>query len=276
MAWEEYESWLITEWSLLLNSERSRSEAPFQEFLELHPCLVPGAFSISTPSGHPPYLGSLVTQPRLAGNNTSVPDFLWLARDSASFNPVFIEIEQPSKLWFTKQELQRHQLSQASTQLFEWQEWFQREGHRTKFFEQFSIPNWLRDERTFEPQFLLIYGRRQEFLERPNLIPHRQRFKGPNRGSMTFDRIAPNFPYKNFVTTKVRNRRFEVQAVPPTLTLGPNSSKRWLFLCGVEEAIQRNDLIPQGRKDFLCERLEYWRKWERQGPHGFVNSRDVE
>ncbi len=276
MSWDDYEEFLANEWKGLLNSKSPPTEAQVQTFLELYPCLVPGAFSISAPSGHGPYLGSLITQPRLNGNSTRIPDFLWLASDSATFNPVFIEIESPSKRWFREDKCQRVQLTQAVGQLSEWVEWFRQEGHPAKFFDDFSIPGWLRSDRIFEPQLLLIYGRREEFLKRPELTQKRSRFSDLNHGSMTFDRLASDYNCRNFVTAKVRDGRYEVIAVPPTLTVGPNFSERWLVLNGVEEAIMQNDMIKSDRKEFLCERLQYWRNWRSGGDLGIVNGNDIE
>jgi hypothetical protein len=189
---------------------------------------------------------------------------------------VFIEIENPKKRWFTKQAVQHHKLTQAFGQLAEWSEWFSRDGQRTSFFEQLSIPHWMREDRAFEPQFLLIYGRRSEFETTPDLILHRQRFNGENLGSMTFDRLSPKYDCRNFVTVQVKAGQFEVIAVPPTLTLGPNGCERWLHLRGVEEAIGRNELIAEDRKGFLCDRLQYWREWASHSNRGFVSSRDSE
>src|SRR4051812_27380742 len=98
-TWDEYEAWLLAQWRALL--ERRPDAREMQRFLEQHPSLLPGAFPFwgSAGGGHGAYPNVLITQPALQGLGKRIPDFLWIARDTASVRPVFIEIEDPKKRW---------------------------------------------------------------------------------------------------------------------------------------------------------------------------------
>lgn len=113
----EYYNTILEEWDKLLNSDEECDERVFQEFLEQHPSMVPGAFELFSQSGHYPFPLALISQPPLMGLGSKVPDFLWFATNSQYLHPIFIEIETPYKKWFTKEGHQHHQLTQALEQL---------------------------------------------------------------------------------------------------------------------------------------------------------------
>ena len=161
MAWGEYEQRVLTEWRALLASEEGCDERRIHEFLVRHPSMIPGAFSITGPSGHGPFPMAVLSESPLSGVGMKVPDFIWLARDSANFTPVFIEIESPCKRWFTKQEVPTHDLIQALNQLAQWQAWFNIPANANVFYQTFEIPDFLQRDHTLRPEFVLIYGRRK-------------------------------------------------------------------------------------------------------------------
>jgi hypothetical protein len=69
------------------------------------------------------FLG-IIAQAPLPSYNHRVPDFLWLSRDSDTDQPVLIEIEAPSKKWFTKAGAPTAGFTQALNQIAEWKSWF--------------------------------------------------------------------------------------------------------------------------------------------------------
>src|SRR5262245_29843168 len=73
------------------------SEQDVQSFLEWNPTLVPGARTPGSPSGHSPLHNALITQPKLPGLRSKLPDFMWIAFHSLAWFPTLIEIEQPNK-----------------------------------------------------------------------------------------------------------------------------------------------------------------------------------
>ena len=118
MSWDDYESLITTEWENLLNREPPPAEPEIQVFFEQYPSIVPGAFSLlGNESGHYPWLCGLITQPPLPSYNKRVPDFMWLSLSSDTEQPLLIEIEAPSKRWFTKSGKQTENLTQALNQI---------------------------------------------------------------------------------------------------------------------------------------------------------------
>jgi len=177
MAWEEYERRVSADWTAVLNSPEGEDEATIQSFLERHPCLLPGAFSMTGKSGHFPLGMMALAQVPIEGLSRKVPDFIWLAKDSGAFTPVLVEIESPAKKWFTKSGQPTHQLTQAMQQISDWKSWLNQPENVLTFFRAFDIPNWVRNELTFRPEFVLIYGRRAEFDETPSNIRKRDAFE---------------------------------------------------------------------------------------------------
>ena len=135
-SWKDYEKVVTAEWAAVLNGG-DPSEPSIQTFLEAHPSMVPGAFGLlGGESGHYPWLTSLISQPPLPSYNHRIPDFMWLSRWSDTEQPVLIEIEAPSKRWFTKSRTQSAEFTQALNQIAEWKAWFAI-PHNVQAFKEF-------------------------------------------------------------------------------------------------------------------------------------------
>src|SRR5882724_4139114 len=91
MSWDDYEKKFMAEWHALLNSTEGCDEGRIHDFLVRHPCWVPGAHSISTPSGHAPEYSALLSESPLRewdrpndayrdAVGMKVPDFMWFAQ----------------------------------------------------------------------------------------------------------------------------------------------------------------------------------------------------
>jgi hypothetical protein len=219
------------------------------------------------PSGHSPFPMALLSESPLAAVGLRIPDFIWLASDSSNFTPVFIEIESPCKRWFTDNEVPSHDLVQALNQLAQWKTWLNRPENLLVFYTTFEIPEVMRRYLTFRPEFVLIYGRRREFGDRPQLKRLRDQFEEHGRVVMTFDRLHPGHDSQHYLTATKRNGNYRALAVPATLTIGPIPADDFAHIDGIPEAIQQNDWISEDRRRFLIDRLPYWRQW--------VNERDV-
>ncbi len=205
MAWEEYEQRVLAEWTSLLASEEGCDERRVHEFLVRHPSMIPGAHSMTGPSGHSPFPLAVLSESPLSGIGMKVPDFIWLASDSANFTPVFIEIESPRKRWFRKDEAPTQHLSQAVNQLAQWQAWLNLPENAAVFYQSFEIPEYLRRHRTLRPEFVLIYGRRKEFEVRPQLTRLRAQFERHGQVVMTFDRLRPDKDCSQYLSATKRN-----------------------------------------------------------------------
>jgi hypothetical protein len=167
MPWEDYERTSLNSWQELISGPDQGNERVIHKFLELNPSFVPGAFSFPT-SGHSPVYGGVFSKPPLAGIGMRVPDFMWLATATDTIYPMFIEIETPAKRWFTENGQPRSEWTQARNQLVSWKQWLNKPANRLVFLELYGIAD---EFRYFEiqPQFVLVYGRRAEFDNNPEL-----------------------------------------------------------------------------------------------------------
>jgi hypothetical protein len=278
MAWEEYEQRVLAEWTSLLASEEGCDEPRVHEFLVRHPSMIPGAYSMTGPSGHSPFPLAVLSESPLSGAGTYVPDFIWLASDSSNFTPVFIEIESPRKRWFTKDDVPTHDLIQAVNQLAQWRAWLNLHENAAVFYQSFEIPEYLHRYRTFRPEFVLIYGRRKEFEDRPQLTRLRGQFEGHGQVAMTFDRLRPAKDCRLYISAVKRktNGPYRALAVPATMELGPKVADDFARIAALPEAIQKNEWISEERRRFLVERLPYWNAWARNPDHGTICTRDWE
>jgi hypothetical protein len=277
LSWIQYEQFVTAEWTALLNRNSPPSEKEIQTFLEMHPSMVPGAFGfVGGESGHYPRLCGLITQPSLPSYDRRVPDFMWLAQSSDTEEPVLIEIEAPSKRWFTKNGKPTAALTQALHQITDWKVWFDTPRNVEAFKAFYGLDlGW--HARRLRPSYLLIYGRRAE----ANADSSRTRQRGylfpENVFGRTFDRLQPNPKVDDLVCLKAVNSGvFEVVSVPPTLRWRPMLARERGLSGGWDAAILSNPHISEKRKEFLIRRRGYWSEWVRRDEGGVINSSDKE
>ncbi len=276
MQWEDYEQRVTREWNTLLNSAEGCVERNIHNFLVQHPSMIPGPYSMTGPSGHGSFPMAVLSESPLSGIGMKVPDFIWLAKDSCTFTPVFIELESPCKRWFTEKEVPTHDVTQAVNQLAQWRSWLNRPENVSVFYESFEVPEYMRRNLTFRPEFVLIYGRRKEFDERPQLSRLRDQFERHGQVVMTFDRLRPARDAAFYFSATKRNGPYRALAVPPTMNLGPNHSDALTRIVGIPEAIKSNGWISEERRRFLVERLPYWTAWAGLPNQGIIQSGDSE
>jgi len=275
--WEQYARLVETRWDALLSAAPAPSEAEVQHFLEQHPSLIPGAFCITTNSGHYPALCGVIRQAPLPSYSKRVPDFIWLAGNSGTDQPVLVEIEAPSKKWFTKKGQPTAGLTQALDQIADWKAWFA-VPHNVQAFKSFyGLEQWNWRERYFRPAFVLIYGRRSEANASPELTRKRAHLASEDIVIMTYDRLKPdpNCDYLCCLEAHASSR-FRVVSVPPTLEWVPGLARERAHSQGWDEAIDLNEEIDPVRKQFLKRRRPYWEKWTSTDGSRVTNSRDKE
>lgn len=119
MLWKDYSAIVSKELDDALSSH-SDDESHMHALFERHPCLIPGRYGLPITAANAPFPAAVVSKPPLPTFGGPVPDFLWLASDSVTLSPVLVEIEAPSKRWFTKSGQQTSTLTQALNQLMDW------------------------------------------------------------------------------------------------------------------------------------------------------------
>lgn len=278
MRWEEYERLILAEWDLLLHNDLELSEGKVQTFFEQHPSMVPGAFNIvGGQSGHYPWLSGVISQPPLPSYNYRVPDFMWLSMNSENDEPVLIEIEAPSKRWFTTSGSQTAHLTQALNQIAEWKAWFGIPHNVEAFKSLYGLDREGWRGRRFKPAYLLIYGRRDEANASSSLTLKRSHLSPDDVVTMTYDRLRPNPGGSQLLCMKVDAKgNFRAISVPPTLKWKPALAEERALLIGLDNAIESNPYISSERKQFLIRRLHYWNKWAMGGNRGIISTGDEE
>lgn len=239
------------------------SEAEMQSFLERSPCLVPGHSMPAGRQGHYPLHSSLISQPKLQGLGSHIPDFMWISTHSGAWFPTLIEIEKPSKRIFTQSGRPTHEFTEARHQLAEWRTWFANPVNVEQFKANYGIPDrWF--WRTMVLHMILIYGRRAEFEDDQKLTGQMESLlPGVHEELMTFDRLRADLYMKDALTVKaVGFGRYRAHWIPPVFeTEIPELADRFLHIEGMAEAIDNSDEIDAERKDFLKRRVIYWKKW---------------
>lgn len=254
MSWDMYSEHVSREWSNLLSEKKNR-EPELHEFLEMHPCLVPGydAFHASVDPG--PVYATLFTKPVLPGYRKRVPDFMWLPTDSVNQWIVLVEIEDQNKEWLTSSGQQRAPLTQAVNQVQEWRAHLSEPSNMQQFMNLYGLP----PDRPNDVEFCLVYGRRSEAIRSERRPGLRQAYQPRDVTWMSYDRLRPAEAMRDCLCSKVVDAaRFEAVSVPATLRITPNLASMWRSIQGKGEAALRSPYLSDARRRFLYERFRYW------------------
>ena len=228
-------------------------EKCFQKFFERNLSFIPGAHSAfgQSMSGHDPIHDCLISQPKIRGLNTRIPDFMWLSYDSSVFSPVLIEIEAPSKKLFNKDGSPTSDFTKAKNQLDEWAAHLSKPENQLNFFEDFDIDQ---DTRRlhFEPFYILIYGRRSEFDGNEILTRKRRTLvdKSTQQILMSFDRLCPNEIDVRFSCCYMRERQLNLIALGQKVKLD-GSADYLTNLQNLQNGIDEMMFTSDERTDYL-------------------------
>lgn len=273
-AWADYDAWLSDAWTALLDNADPSDEGLYQDFLEHHPCLLPGGDGAEQSFGghHGSWGDILIAEPSMPGIFVKRPDFMWLTKNSEDLIPVLIEIEAPGKRWLTDKGDKHHELTHAEGQLADWRQKLDDPDGRSQFADLYEFPQQWAQRFNLVPRLLLIYGRQSEFAERPDRNRKRRGLRGPSIDGMTYDRLRPLPGSANAITVRVSPSNDLVTrvaiAIPPTFRFGPENASSIARVVGLDEAINSNELIDDARRDFLLERLPYWQDLGRREIEG--------
>jgi hypothetical protein len=251
---EEYKKHLFKDFQDLLDNHGD-DESKFQDFLEKNPMLVPGGNSLFGESGHMPYLNTLIAQPSLNGLIRRIPDFIWLAKDSLTFNPILIEIEAPNKKVFTKSGEVTAEFTQARSQILEWKSILQQPQNIIKFYDEFDLPLSLR-KLTFKPYYLLIYGRRHEFESSTTLTHKRSNIMGPDEILMSYDRLDTNPKGIHAITSTLRNGMYIPKYISPITMVSDAFRELYEAYPDLDSAVENSMYISKSRKQFIKTRIK--------------------
>jgi Domain of unknown function (DUF4263) len=238
--------------------------------------MVPGASGVGMKGKLGPIHDAVITQPVLPGLERPQPDFMWIHTDSVRVLAVLVEIEKPSKRWFTKDGRETAQLSQAMSQIAQWKAWFKEPDNVNQFRRLYQVMPRHAVRRVFEQFYLLVYGRQQELIESPEFNLRRRSLLPPDIERMTYDRLAPDPSAANYLCARIRKGTLEAVTVPPTLQLGPYVARDLAPIHGKPDAALRSPYLSEARKLFLAERFEYWDSWVRDIDASVIRMSDWE
>ncbi len=205
-----------------------------------------------------PFPAALISQPRLGGFTSRVPDFLWLATDSATVTPLFIEIERPSKAWWTGDGNQTAELAQALNQIAEWKVWFSKPENQQAFVRFYRFPDRL-DFRALTPSYLLIYGRRADANRTSELNLKRSQIRPENTEIMTFDRLSPMHDQRKYLCVGIDEDGYVARRVPECVEISSLCLEDYGFIRDKGMAVDLNERIPPEQRQFLKQKFEVTR-----------------
>lgn len=268
MEWTRYADAALAQWYELLSREPEESEV--QEFLELHPAMIPGGSGDIGPGGHHgSQMSAVFRRPTLKGAGRSFePDFMWVTHSSGLVTPILIEIEKPSKRWFLGNGRPTGHFRDAHDQLNDWRSWFSKDENLALFRRTFLFGD-RHDDRPLEPQFVLIYGRQSEFeLGGGHSNPYDLRHKRDSQRAigetfMTFDSIRPRYDHANSVTVTMTATGPRPFAFSPVYGTDANTGVDALTLGDPAEALLRSVMMSPERKSYLARRWEHWKQVEQ-------------
>jgi len=246
--------------------------------LERNPMLLPGARTPSVKSGHYPLHCAAISQPRLPGLSSKIPDFMWIATHSLTWYPTLIEIKSPTKRIFTKDGIPSAEFNQARNQLAQWRTWFSMAENVQQFIKSYGIPDYLTSGRQMQLHTILIYGRRSEVENDPALSKHRgSLLNASSEELMSFDRLEVEADLVDAITVRaIDSGKYRALAVPPLFRLTPGIADRLLAIENIEECLKETPMISEERRSFLLSRLPYWRDWAKRKDIGVINMGDIE
>lgn len=271
--WGLYSDQVRAEWFSLLSTDPE--EPAVQEFMELHPAIIPGGSGDIGPGGHHgSQLSAVFRQPPLAGaGGTFVPDFMWVTKSSGLITPILIEIEKPSKRWFKKDGRPTSNLTHALDQLDEWRSWFDKDSNPALFRQKYLFEDY-HYNRPLKPQFVLIYGRDAEFTwagghSDPDGMRHKRDSKRkPDQTFRSFDSLAPRYDHANSVTVTMTSNGPVPFAFSPMYQTTPMTGIDARTLGDPTEALAHSVMMSPERKAYLADRWNYWQQVEaKQDPN---------
>ena len=272
--WETYEENILKDYYNLLSNSKN-SEKVFQKFFEENPSFVPGAFEISDLSGHYPFMETIISHPNIGTIFQRKPDFVWLAQDSLTFSPVFVEIEKPTKKMFNKNKTTTAEFNQAINQIKQWEYLLNDSNNKLVLYEYFNLPLDIRKKK-FNPQFLLIYGRREEYIDDELLTGVRATYKKDSINIISYDRLKPSYECQQIVSCKVQQGNYYVINIPPTYKYRPYLAEDLVNFKDFESKIRIMKYTSEERKKFLKERYQYWYDFGKSNLKGILDPKDNE
>lgn len=186
--------------------DQAHDEQTYQSFIERNPQLVPREFI----QNHGLHFDIVLRKLSLARDYTT--DFFYLAKSSADWHCVLVEIEKPQSKYFRSGSNEFHSdFQDALSQINRWRAWFDNASNKEAFINSTIQPLRVPEAMSQNPcymKYVLVHGRRAEFEKnalRSALIRGQERddFK-----ILSFDSLAENIQNKSDLYVGVRKNEF--------------------------------------------------------------------
>lgn len=241
-------------------SGSSGREAEMHTFLLQRPSLLPGFYGLHEPAHHGVMSGIIFNKLPLQGIFKRVPDFLFVTKTSVQMQVVFIEIEDPSIKIFNKDDSFTKEFNHAFQQLEDWSSWFKQGSNQTILLQ--TLQGALQWPHMFEtpakPVFILISGRRSEYLNNQNRL---RRLAEKNRDpyfTMSFDRLESCFQYDDLIVVKQSANGFEALHVDEFYNYSDTTRQIHGHIANKKDAVLRNVYMNESRKSQIVKDIDYW------------------
>jgi hypothetical protein len=141
--------------------DQDLDEQVYQSFMERSPQLVPREFV----QNHGLHFDIVLRKLSLAKDYTT--DFFYLAKSSADWHCVLVEIEKPHSKYFRSGSNEFHpNFQDALSQINRWRAWFDNASNKEAFINSTIRPLRVPEGMTRNPcyvKYVLVHGRRSEF-----------------------------------------------------------------------------------------------------------------
>lgn len=141
--------------------EEDHPEQIYQKFMEDNTVLIPREFV----QNHGMHFDLVLRKLSIAKDYT--PDFFYMAKSSADWNLVFVEIEKPRSKYFKDQSNDLHpEFLAGLDQIARWKSWFDNPAHMSGFIDGTIAPIRVPEAMRRNPchiKYVLVHGRRSEF-----------------------------------------------------------------------------------------------------------------
>jgi hypothetical protein len=157
---------------------------------------------------------------------------MWLAGSEVRLRPVLIEVGSSVDVWLAE--------------VAKWRAWFGCLKNRISFCADFGIPHGYKN---LNPEFLLIGGHGGGSV------------CADDARVTTLDEMKPDRESAGYICATKASARYQAVSVSPMMRLGPRSAVWLSRIGGLAEAVARNEWISPERRQFLMDRLPFWKRW---------------
>jgi hypothetical protein len=250
------------EYKLLLDhlTQNPGREKEMQEYLEKRTLLLPGIHGVYEETNHGIFSSIIFSQLRLAGLFTRVPDFVFVTKTSVQLQVVFIEIEDPAKKFFNKDNSFTSEFNKAFQQLEDWNIWFQDASNQQVLRNTLNLAINHHGMKTLpmKAEYVLVYGRNSEYENQQIRINRLSAKNNSPYKVMSYDRLSPYYLSDTFITVKKDDNGFYAIQVDENYLYDATMRGKHRHIADKKEAIENNQFMTDVKKAEVIKKVMFW------------------